>query len=61
MRPDMVPKFSLSIKATYLCQCSSRYGHSKVIRLLEQHMGKAGDKNGADATDGRGLLKLKRT
>ena len=39
----------------------SRYGHSKVIRLLEQHMGKAGDNKGVDATDGRGLLRLKRT
>ena len=38
-----------------------RYGHSQVIRLLEHHMGKTGDKKGADATDGRGFLKLRRT
>ena len=37
-----------------------RYGHSKVIRLLEHHMGKAGGEK-MDATDGRGIFRLRRT
>ena len=39
----------------------SRYGHSKVLKLLEHHLEKAGDIKGMDAADGRLHLKLRRT
>ena len=39
----------------------SRYGHSKVLKLLEHHLENAGDIKGMDAADGRLHLKLRRT